>query len=235
MAKIACIYETNPGPIVGGPIPFGETIPYTETNTFEHGCESVRTLYTNWSDVPNFPSAMIGDVRPGAGGLLKRQLPMQHPRGSRQMYAVECNLKQGHGSPLADVGTNLIKFGDVVNDLEGLAEWEVVYRQLPFDVLPDSAVNGVTTELIRFVQREPKFSMESYTLPGNAFAFSSDGKTLPENSNIRRPVMELHYTWYCVPDQVPFSYWYQPPPGNAYPIIGSVNGGDFDGINGNKL
>lgn len=228
--------ETVPGPIFGATIKYGERKGYKESWSFERPGEARRILICNWSDANNFPVAMLGDVRPGAGGLLTRQIPNLHPNSTKQLYAVECNLLDGEGKYINDPGTGLIKFLDQSGNLDGLAVWEVTYRQLPFDVLPDLAVTPQTTELMRYVQREPKFAMESYTLPGNCMQWGSDGKPFPENTNIRRPLMELHYTWYWVPEPFPLTCWYNPPgnPPAGYAVIGSLNNAAFDGLNGNR-
>lgn len=217
---------------VNGEIAYCEKPPYSENWNPEAG-EVRRTLMTNWSDLPGFPAAVLGDVQ-RAGGRLQRSLPMPIP-GRDHLFAVECNLKNGHGAFEADPGTGVIKFLDKVNDLEGFAEWEVVFRPLPFDVLSDAAVAGVG-EIGRWVVREWHGGSEVYTLPGNAFVWKTvverlgqrNNDPVPEGLPKQRPIDQLRYTWVHVPEPLP-STIFNP----VNPIIGKINAKDFDGANGN--
>lgn len=206
--------------------------PYTESNTRE-GSEVRGTIYTNWSDVQSVPTAFIGDVEPGAGGgSLNRHLPHLHPDTSRNLYCVSIDLVNAAGAYFKPANVGMITFRDTINNLDGLAEWTVIWRQLPFDVKPNDP--KATSELYRFVERNPKFGTEGYPVPGDAFKWQSDQNPFPELVTIRRSLVEVKYTWHWVPEPLPKVLIAQgdgPGPDDGV-VIGRNNHAQFDPNNG---
>jgi hypothetical protein len=214
-------------------IRFGEKPNYTEATTRE-GIEAHRTLYCNWSDARDFPIMLLGDVQPDGSdnlGLLKRITPHPHPHGSKMLYAVQADLVNAAGGFYKNPNDGLIGFSDRINNLDGLAEWSVVYRNLPFDVREDlagPARDGGVTELYRYVERDVKFAMEGYPVPGLAFQWQSDGKPFPEPFTMRRPLQELKYTWHWVPEPLPKVLGASEANPNDEIVVGRLNAALFD-------
>ncbi len=211
---------------------YAEKPPYTESYTREGG-EVRRTLYCNWSDAVIFPEAFIGDVEPGAGGgSLKRFLPHRLPDTTKLMHCVACDLTNAAGAFFKG-GLKDIVFRDQINNLDGLAEWNVIYRQLPFDVKADDG--GQTSELYRFVERNPKFGTEGYPVPAGTFKWltpNSKGQqeTFTETATIRRSLVEVKYIWHWVPEPLPKVLMAQgagPGPDDGV-VIGRNNHANFD-------
>ena len=213
-------------------ISYGEKEGYNEEWTTDGGTV-YRELVCNWNDAQRFPIAMLGDVQKN-GAILSRQLPEPYPSTlplatSRNLYAVSCDLKNGQGAYTVGPG-GLVAFGDLVNGLDGQAIWNVGYKQLPYDLLPDSAVAPQAgSELIRYVIREYHVSTESYQLPGMAFRWGTPDVTpvgpenlpIPEGVTIQRPILEFRYTWVWVPEPLPITAWAL--------LVGKLNSMTFDG------
>jgi hypothetical protein len=207
-----------PNQIAG--VPHGERPPYTERwalcpGGWATGGEVKRTLTCEWSQVKTFPMAVLGDVAPGAGGGLSRTLPFQHPHTTKNLWASEMSLINGYGAHIrGDDG--LIVFRDVVNNREGLAEWDVIFRQPKFVIAGPGG-----GEMSRYVSRAFAWSQEAYPLPGTSFVWEDDGAPIPEPAVKQRPLLELRMTWHWVPDPIPTARWIN--------IVGRLNRTAFEG------
>src|SRR5262249_32985104 len=137
-------------------------------------------------------------------------------------------------APVQDAATGLISYQDTINSLDGLAEFDVRYRQLPYDVLPDSTMRFVgSSEVQRYVKKEYHFAEESYSLPGMGYEWDvkeQDPKgplgklanlPLPEGPSIKRPIIELRYTWTWVPEPLNIAAFAR--------VLGCINNSPFDG------
>ncbi len=206
-------------------ITYGFRESYSESYSEETN-EVRAELQTNWADVAAFPKFVLGDVS-GGGTLLNRQLPLMHP--TKTLWASELSLKRGVGA-FRPNDKGLIEFFDNAFDdsessasRDGKAQWDVVYRPRPYDVLGN---DKITSELQRWVIKESDYSLEAMSLPGDSFKFESNGGPIPEGIALQRQVEVHQYTWVQVPDTVVQvlrrGVWLSVP--------GRVNSVEFDGM-----
>lgn len=217
-------------------IPYGELDGYTESYN-QDGPESRRILITPWTAAEHFPVAMMGDVSRAGGLTLNRIVPERHPKPELG-YCVELKLSRGIGAPVKDGGAGMLKYIDRVNNLDGVAVWEAVYRPLPYTVKVDDELReqvkggggGAGSELNRYVIREFENNVEVYTLPGNSMVWGSPvpsrngvqihNEQITEPLPMQRGLATLRYTWCWVPEPIP---------SHIFALQGKVNAASFDG------
>lgn len=205
-------------------------IEYTEIPNYTEGWRStdnsqaVRILECGWNNRYRFVQDLLGWSDYDSGSIITRYIPEQHPDPDLDtFYAVEAQLIGGVGVPDID-DDDFIRFLDKVPTdpipaqlVYGRARYQVTYRQFDYDIFADE---DIATELERYVSRYYNFSIESVTLPGNTFEFTSDSQKIPELAPIVFPLVELTYVWRQVPDPYPSA--------TITAALGKVNNAAFD-------
>ncbi|MBY0523423.1 MAG: hypothetical protein K2R98_08485 [Gemmataceae bacterium] len=213
-------------------VPFDEVPGYRSRWDQDSG-EIVRLLMTDWSFEDLFPTAMLGDVGFGNGaprGCFNRTLPHQHPK-KKFLYAMECRETDARGAYQMTDG--LIAFRDFVNNLDGKAIFEVIYRRPPWAVLNDVDLgkqvqndgDTPTYEFGRWIVPDGAFTDEAYTLPGNALRWAQGGQLIPEPLTKQRQIEERRYLWHWVHDEAVKDLFDTTLP----QVVGRVNATAFDG------
>ena len=197
---------------------------YQESNGPD-GTSCVATIETDWSEdmLTSFPSGMIGTAKT-VGNKVSRKMPTAHPV-KNFLYCTRCDLSRGRGFVTEEAGAvGSIKFDTNSTNEEAKAAWNVQWDYLGYDLASDrqrDAEGGTGKELIRFVSRKVKASVESLPVPGTEWKFQADNEEIPEGATILIALKELQYTWHRVPFPYKESTWDG--------MLGKVNTVAFDG------
>lgn len=168
---------------------------YRESHSLTSG-EARMVVITSWANTTRFASYWLGDAQPGDNGKIKRTPPQRHPL--KHLYAVECNLTGALGAPGIDASTGYPVYFD--NNPQGRgdggAEYEIVFRSLPYEIKGDDAVQH---EGQRWITFEYNPTVEALSLPGGSFKWKSDNVQIPEGIAVQRPLLEVRFTIHQVP------------------------------------
>lgn len=201
------------------------TYNWLEDYTEEFGPDDSRIVSmvdTTWTsdNIKFFPQAMMG-ANSLLGNAIFRDLPELHPAKGRNsagkpwFACTEVKLVRGIGA--WDVSANMIEFIDgggrdgSGNLIMGYtpqsprAVWEITWQPLPYDLLGDADTG--TNELLRFIERKKKYSVENLPVPGAWLKWTTDNETLKERLTIHFPTVELHYKQFWRPEPLPEATW----------------------------
>lgn len=222
------------GPEPGLGISFRWTDDYQDANGPD-GEIITAQLHTPWTidNLKNFPAAMKGaNGRGGGPVIIRAPLPYRHPHKD-WLYCTQCDLQGGIGYVDEETSNKSIKFGTPTT-LTGLASpnqtatpiavWSAQWNYLGYDVETDefkSTRAGNGKELVRFVSRKVKSSLESLPIPGTEWKWTADGNPIHEPTTVLLAMKELEYTWWHVPFPYRESTWDD--------LLGKVNNATFDG------
>lgn len=145
--------------------------------------------------------SFLGGVLPNnANSTIHRYLPSKHPDAtghpsiSSNVYAVSADLDTVVGVPSAAGAGGLIDYGST-----GLVRYRVKYEPLTYAIQKDDACSS---ELERFVTKTWQPTVESLSIPGHLFKWSSDNVKITSPIAKVIPGAEIQYTWWDVPATV---------------------------------
>lgn len=189
---------TTVGNVTYSDLPEGWSEEFTPDGVIAH-----RRVQTAWSAVSGFPAYMLGTNTKIANKIFRTK-PEVHPVRN-YLHCTECKLTNGIGYPNHQ-GGGVGNFGldyKAHGGGDGLAVWDLIYTDLPYDIVDDAPIhggNGNLTELDRFVEKRKDYASESLTMTGTTWKFSGDNETVKEASTKRYPTQGLWYTWWWVPE-----------------------------------